>query len=242
MASFLLSYCCTDSPDEANQIVNSEQLSMPVLPVVIARSDSPSPPSKQSGATVTREVSLASEAPQSARGMPGRRQFMITLDNYDPSQLGVELDLTDAERPLISEVLPGLVQQWNERHPADALRVYDRICAVGGRGGNDIYQRLCAQQPSIRLTIDRPEIITITLFKPGDLGLNLHFKKSSHALVVKDIFDGGLFAKWNANNPEQPVAIGDRIFAFGGQVEKGRSLVNKLKEAKNKVELSVAHY
>jgi len=159
-------------------------------------------------------------------------------------QLGVELDMTDATNgPMIAEILDGQLQEFNRKNPGQALKVYDRIAKVNGRNGNsvELQKLLVSSQDPLQLQIVRPQERPITLHKTAELGINLHYKKHSTGIVIKEIIDGGVLAKHNAENPEAPVVSGDRIVAFNGEAMKGTDMVKKLQESKV-LTLTVMHY
>mmetsp|Transcript_30283 Transcript_30283/g.54936 ORF Transcript_30283/g.54936 Transcript_30283/m.54936 type:complete len:209 (-) Transcript_30283:62-688(-) len=161
-------------------------------------------------------------------------------------QLGLELDLTDGENgPMITAIMDGSVKEFNETKSRLALKVYDRIGKVNGVTGKtiDLHKALSASpsEGSVQLSLQRPQERTVVLHKTGELGINLHYKKNSAGIVIKDIIDGGLVDKWNRDHPEAVVTTGDRIVSFNGEAMKGADLVNKLKVS-SILTLKVLHY
>jgi len=169
--------------------------------------------------------------------------FEVALGSIT-GQLGLELDMTDATNgPMIASILDGHVQDFNRKNPGQALKVYDRIAKVNGRNGTsvELQKLLASSQGPVQLQIVRPQERTTILHKTGELGINLHYKKNSTGIVIKDIIDGGMLAKHNAENPEAQVVVGDRIVGFSGEAMKGTDLVKKLQES-SILTLTVMHY
>jgi len=169
--------------------------------------------------------------------------FEVALGSMT-GQLGLELDMTDATNgPMISDILDGYVRDFNRKNPGQALKVYDRIAKVNGRNGTsvELQKLLASSQGPVQLQIVRPQERTTILHKTGELGINLHYKKNSTGIVIKDIIDGGMLAKHNAENPEAQVVVGDRIVGFSGEAMKGTDLVKKLQES-SILTLTVMHY
>mmetsp|Transcript_32382 Transcript_32382/g.59149 ORF Transcript_32382/g.59149 Transcript_32382/m.59149 type:complete len:263 (-) Transcript_32382:57-845(-) len=59
-------------------------------------------------------------------------EFMITLDRTDGKRLGIDVDHQDGVQLLIEEIEGGLVEEWNNEHPEQAVCEGDCITEVNG--------------------------------------------------------------------------------------------------------------
>ena len=120
-------------------------------------------------------------------------------------------------------------------------QVHDGLVAVDGAEGADAIIGKLKGKPAekMTLTIHRPKKIEVSLMKTGGLGLKLDYKALSKGAVVIEIVEAGLLAKWNTENPNKVVQIGDRILAFNGKECLGDELLAALKKAESEMVLTV---
>ena len=120
-------------------------------------------------------------------------------------------------------------------------QVHDGLVEVDGAEGADAIIGKLKGKPAekMTLTIHRPKKIEVSLMKTGGLGLKLDYKAISKGAVVMEIVETGLLAKWNTENPNKVVQIGDRILACNGKECLGDELLAALKKAEGEMVLTV---
>lgn len=83
-------------------------------------------------------------------------EFTITLDRTDGKRLGIDVDHQDGIQLLIEEIEGGLVEEWNNEHPQEAVCEGDCIIDVNGITEN-VPQMLdeCMKKGILKLKIRR---------------------------------------------------------------------------------------
>mmetsp|Transcript_33026 Transcript_33026/g.61911 ORF Transcript_33026/g.61911 Transcript_33026/m.61911 type:complete len:228 (+) Transcript_33026:50-733(+) len=163
--------------------------------------------------------------------------------------LGLELDAIDPKGLLVVTIAPGLIQDFNAKNPALALKPFDRIQAVNGESAEPakLYEAMTSSAEStsagsLKLEICRPRAFSAKIVKTGEpLGTQLNFKVSSAGIVVTRVSPGGLISKWNETNPGSEILPGDRVGALNGNALKGGAMVEGLKK-ESEVNLTVYRY
>jgi hypothetical protein len=157
--------------------------------------------------------------------------FEVEVKKYS-GEVGLKCDVTDEDVLLVKEVLPGGdLSRWNrDCSPEKAVKEYDRILKINGQTGKSIELVGLFKADKIILTIQRPQVLEATVERTGELGINLHYKKTSFGLVIRDIFSTGDVAKWNEKNPHSKVRPGDRISAVNGLTAPAPDLVKMMRD------------
>ncbi|CAE7559165.1 Ccrn4l [Symbiodinium microadriaticum] len=101
-----------------------------------------------------------------ALGNPDTQEFSITMQRPEerrvslqrPGEIGLIINYkrVGAVAPWISKITPGLVSQWNESMPDQAVHVHDRIIGVNGEAGTteELLARIRANnQGMLELTV-----------------------------------------------------------------------------------------
>eukprot|EP00913_Durusdinium_trenchii_P000173 g157.t1 len=91
----------------------------------------------------------------SRKGEPIEFEIKLTK-TYGKSRLGVDVDLTDGFGLVVDQVTEGLIRDWNQVHPEQAVIKGDRIVAVNGvRGNSNEITEVCKSQAVLELVIQR---------------------------------------------------------------------------------------
>mmetsp|Transcript_65747 Transcript_65747/g.140645 ORF Transcript_65747/g.140645 Transcript_65747/m.140645 type:complete len:171 (+) Transcript_65747:75-587(+) len=87
------------------------------------------------------------------------REFRIALDRSAGQALGVHVDPADGESLRVDEVVEGLLEQWNEDRPSQAVQQGDLIIEVNGFRGN-VYVMIqeCKKEGLLEMTVRRPSV------------------------------------------------------------------------------------
>ncbi|CAE7334633.1 KCNMA1 [Symbiodinium natans] len=217
-------FCACCQNDEKVEI--AEVTATPVLP-----RDPPPEPKEE----VKKEKPLAQQ----------NLKYTAKISVKGHTSLGIEVDLTDEVKgPMITQVNQGAVKSFNDKYPEQALQKFDQISSFDDAlGTTSVFEKLMAKlgDDHVALGIRRPREMVVTVSKPGGLGLKLDFKPSSIGAVVSELGETGLIKDWNAANPKDAVAVGDRILALNGEQYAGLEMVDKIKQAE-KLELTILHY
>merc|ERR1712176_269553 len=75
----------------------------------------------------------------------GSKRFIVTLEKKAASTpLGLSVDYTDLTTIGIEKIKPGLVKQWNSRHPLLAVKAGDKILGANGVKGDpdDMFEEI----------------------------------------------------------------------------------------------------
>ncbi|CAE7240825.1 Ccrn4l [Symbiodinium pilosum] len=100
-----------------------------------------------------------------ALGNPDTQEFSITMQRpeerrvqlHRPGEIGIIMNYkkVGAIAPWISKIMPGLLSQWNENMPDQAVCIHDRIVAVNGESGNteELLAKIRASQETLELTV-----------------------------------------------------------------------------------------
>eukprot|EP00933_Yihiella_yeosuensis_P077534 TRINITY_DN8806_c2_g1_i1.p1 TRINITY_DN8806_c2_g1~~TRINITY_DN8806_c2_g1_i1.p1 ORF type:complete len:242 (-),score=55.75 TRINITY_DN8806_c2_g1_i1:349-1074(-) len=169
--------------------------------------------------------------------LEGAKSFEVLVDIAGGQKLGIEVDnVTDDDQLVIKEIGAGVLQNWNSRAPDNqVVKVRDRIVAVNGQSGSsqELSKSLGNGASQLKLTFQRPAELTVSIKRPGEFGVKLVYKKASLGLLIKEIYDGGLFHKWNKENPSKMLHDSDRIVSINGKTLGPIELVQMMKDEKS---------
>lgn len=172
--------------------------------------------------------------------------FEVLIEVRPNVKFGIELDLIDERGPTITQIFnDGVFNEHNMRTPGREVKPFDRIKSVNGMTGNatELHDMLFSMKETFTLQMIRPRETRVVIDKTGQqLGVQLDFKDNSPALVVTELPEGGVVAKWNAEHPYDAVRVGDRIVKIDNDESlQGFALIEKLKEAEV-VDLTILRY
>eukprot|EP00435_Cladocopium_sp_Y103_P038316 s2018_g10.t1 len=143
--------------------------------------------------------------------------FMVKFRRKGP----LSIDKTDIHNVVINHVAGSLLD-WNQSQASEhQIRRYDRIVQVNGKKISGVDVDLHIEDKSradVLLTLQRPVKRKLTLHRPGKLGVDLQYRKSSAKPWLTNITDG-LVLQWNQENPSQMVTAHDRLVAVNSREE-----------------------
>ncbi|CAE7520387.1 unnamed protein product [Symbiodinium sp. CCMP2592] len=171
--------------------------------------------------------------------------FTVSLGRHAEGGHGVQMDVTDADCAIIKDVTTGSLAEWNKTvSEAKRVKLYDRVIEVNGCKGPsfELAKALAAETEVFSVTIQRPEERTVTLHRPGEIGVVLNYKKAGSVCPWISKISTGLLHQWNQATPEEAVQAHDRIVAVNGTRGAPEELMVKMKEASSVLELTILHY
>eukprot|EP00930_Biecheleria_cincta_P056585 TRINITY_DN4266_c0_g1_i1.p1 TRINITY_DN4266_c0_g1~~TRINITY_DN4266_c0_g1_i1.p1 ORF type:complete len:282 (-),score=57.42 TRINITY_DN4266_c0_g1_i1:24-869(-) len=193
----------------------------------------------------SRPEQLGPASRPSAGSQDAPRCFTVALDLARGEEFGIELDLTDEHKPpVVREVKDGAINRWNKTCSPDAVvQPHDRIMTLNGKRleGGDFLKSLSTPSGKCALEIQRPRQLKAFFKKPGQLGVNMLYKKSSHGIVINEVLESGLVHRWNIDNPKNAVQKGDRIVGINGKMMDAQMVIKAIKE-QDDYELILMHY
>mmetsp|Transcript_73136 Transcript_73136/g.191726 ORF Transcript_73136/g.191726 Transcript_73136/m.191726 type:complete len:170 (-) Transcript_73136:22-531(-) len=71
-------------------------------------------------------------------GEPKGSEFKVLIDRRSGGKLGLDVDQLSGSVLIVDAIKDGLIQNWNDEHPARALRVGDYIVSVNGVRGDGL--------------------------------------------------------------------------------------------------------
>ncbi|CAK9019872.1 Uncharacterized protein SCF082_LOCUS14699, partial [Durusdinium trenchii] len=136
-----------------------------------------------------------------------------------PENHGLVMDTSD---PLC--IIVKMVQEdkgaaeWNKTvAPSQRIQDYDRVVEVNGVN-NPTKMVKAVQVDEIRsIKFERPAQRTVTLKRPGEIGVVLHYRKVDSSAPWFQKISPGLLQQWNVDHPEETVAVHDRIISVNGK-------------------------
>lgn len=228
--------CCVAEDDRASQVDMKHTLA----------SDEAAPKKEEGAAAGAAPSAKGAEGVKAAAAAPAFGAFEVVVKT-NKSNLGIELDKTASKvkgGAMVKVIKSGAVKQFNELNPDQAIQVYDEITSLDEvTGTKEIEKKMSSKLPEeVKMQLDRPRKIQVTLEKPGMLGMKLDFGSKSTGVVVEELMSDGLMAKWNVGkSDEEQVKGGDRIIECNGQVYEGPKLLDQLKKL-DKMTLTVLKY
>lgn len=172
----------------------------------------------------------------------GNNLYTITFPKPAHSMTGVTFDGVD-DLLVISEFAEeSFMAEWNSSRSANdplVIRQMDRVISVNGRSGTSEDMEVCFyEEETVKLVLQRPRYLTMQVKnKAGkSLGLEVEPCKNSLGLVILDVKDDGIIAKYNQQAPpEKRVEAYCSIYALNGYELTGPSLLKNLQQ-RDKVE------
>ncbi|CAL1127232.1 unnamed protein product [Cladocopium goreaui] len=165
--------------------------------------------------------------------------FMVKFRRKGP----LSIDKTDIHNVVIKDVAGPLID-WNESQASEhQIRRYDRIVQVNGKkiSGVDVDLHIEDKgRADVLLTLQRPVKRKLTLHRPGKLGVDLQYRKSSAKPWLTNITDG-LVLQWNQENPSQIVTAHDRLVAVNSREELD-GVIDEVRGPSPTLVLDVLHY
>ncbi|CAK9062235.1 unnamed protein product [Durusdinium trenchii] len=157
--------------------------------------------------------------------------------------LGLSVDRSDTNCVVIRDVTGGAAGAWNQLMPHKEIRTYDQVLEVNGElvNGDDIARKLEADAQEIVLKFRRPEERKVVLEKPGRLGIDVNYRKTSVKPWIASI-SPGLVADWNKENPDIAALPHDRITAVNEVAGNIDTILEKLRSPDKRLVLTVMHY
>eukprot|EP00439_Symbiodinium_sp_Y106_P037387 s1698_g4.t1 len=152
------------------------------------------------------------------------------------------LDKTDVHNVVIRDVSGQLVE-WNTAHPDQRVAPYDRLVQINGQKvtGGEIDSMLeKSSTADAYLTVQRPVKRRLTLVRPGKLGVDLHYRKTSTKAWLTNITEG-LVLQWNQENPQHIVTAHDRLIAVNGATDLD-GVIDQVRQEGTTLVVEVLHY
>lgn len=146
---------------------------------------------------------------------------------------------------MVKGINDGAVKAFNNRYPAQAIQLYDELTLLDqATSSKEIKSKLGSSKlpAMLKIGLDRPRAVQVTLVKPGMLGIKLDFKATSAGCVVEEVLPEGLVTKWNATRPEsERVRKGDRVVKINGEPYLGSKMLEVMKQ-EDRLDLTVLKY
>ncbi|CAJ1362759.1 unnamed protein product [Effrenium voratum] len=163
--------------------------------------------------------------------------FTVTLQGV----LGITVDRSDGHRTLVREVSGGAASVWNDQNPGRRILPFDHILEVNGERclGEDITGKFEGKEVTLKL--QRPHVRSVVLERPGRLGIDVNYRKTSLTPWIAAI-SAGLVDDWNKKQPDLCVLPHDRISEVNGQSGTIETVLEKLRSAEKQMILTVMHY
>jgi len=172
--------------------------------------------------------------------LPGEL-FDVFVDRTDFGRLGIKVEPSNGDELIIRSLHNGLVQAWNQRHPAMSVLPLDEIVAVDGES-DDLTNRM-QKEKVLRFTVRRAVMPSVPP-RPGDffdvvvdrsnyrmLGIKVESVDKGQALMVRSL-EKGLVQVWNKIHPDFSVLPLDVIVAVDGERGDAGKLLQMTNEAK----------
>lgn len=215
----MLVQCCICGQEDATEIAEA-----PALPVLDPDAQSP----EEFGLLVLPvSGSLQVEAPDFG-------SFTIEVDLMGQN-LGVTLDTAGDYGPMIKGIQAGAVHDYNQLHPDQAVRKFDRIHSMDeAHGTAAIFRHI--QGGKLKeietLCILRPRTFVASITKTGDLGMLLDYNRNSLGLVIRQVLNDGHVAEWNKVHIQDAFSEGDRLFELNGESLSGEAMLEEIRASK----------
>jgi len=263
--------CCGDSANNASQVnipkpdLNSEKTALQNVQAQLDAAEEAehagaafagNVPAAAASAFKEEAVTVAVPPPEEAPEQPAKspspakshdasRNFTVNLEVTRSEDIGCLLDATDEQRSaVVREVREGALKRWNQTcSPGCVVESHDRIITLNGKKieGGVLADSLGQLSGKCTLEVQRPRLVKAKFKKPGQLGVNMLYKKSSHGIVVNQVLTEGLVHKWNVANPKDAIHSGDRIVGVNGNMMDAQLVIKTIKES-DEYELMIMHY
>ncbi|CAL1158344.1 unnamed protein product [Cladocopium goreaui] len=169
--------------------------------------------------------------------------FTASLSRGGERLLGISVDRSDTNCVVVRDVTGGAAGSWNTQMPHKQIRTFDQVLEVNGDtvNGDDIARKLENESQEIVIKFRRPEERKVILEKPGRLGIDVNYRKTSVKPWVASI-SPGLVADWNKENPDLAVLPHDRIVAVNDVSGNIDMILEKLRSPDKRLVLTCMHY
>ena len=110
--------------------------------------------------------------------------------------LGIEVDISGALGPMITDIRYGAIQKFNELNPS-SVQKYDRVEVLEkAKGTLKVVQKMKKLEEelpaTVTLSLVRPQILVASIIKTESLGATLDFSNTSAGAVIREVHSGGL--------------------------------------------------
>mmetsp|Transcript_44501 Transcript_44501/g.123746 ORF Transcript_44501/g.123746 Transcript_44501/m.123746 type:complete len:781 (-) Transcript_44501:238-2580(-) len=177
--------------------------------------------------------------PPDAAPATGYRATIESVPGPD-TDLGLDLDLMDRVYARVNGIGAGPFQSYNEKAgPSHRISVDDFIYSVNGcRWAREFVHQL-RRGKTLNLLVKRPLKYTVIVDKKGgSLGLDLWYEHdASPALLVTKVNEGPV-SEWNAGHPDRQLERFDRIVGVNGESGSASRLLQLIRDATQRLELS----
>merc|ERR1719330_426032 len=144
--------------------------------------------------------------------------FTTTISRNEEEPIGLDIDLIDGISAVVVDIKDGAVKSWNEKNPAQAIRVNDRIVQVNGAKleANALVANLKTETLWV-LEVQRPVLFTVCISRADapSLGMDLRYAPNGTTLMITQIGEGPM-QDWNRAHPKEEVCRHDRIIQLNG--------------------------
>merc|ERR1711957_1025380 len=172
--------------------------------------------------------------------MGGTYIVEVELSAASKHLTGMTLDWDDGVTLVVTNIEPGLIEDWNNQHPNERVRIGDRISAVNDltRPPEDLAELLESIEKQdtsnrqIKLVMKRHAEFDAALIRqdPADrLGVELRYREGGTTLLVRRVMDEGIVADWNRKHAGMKIKVGDRVVEVNGARGLGSMLNDKVK-------------
>ncbi|CAJ1379865.1 unnamed protein product [Effrenium voratum] len=193
-----------------------------------------------------KETKLVRSTPalgSSAMPEEEKQCFHATLRRNAEGKLDLVLEKSDTDYVMIKKITPALAE-WNKTCRAgQQIAVMDRILEVGGMPapGKELAKALEVSSAEVTLLLQRPQIRTLRLKRPGKLGIIANYMPNYSLKPWIDTIADGLVNSWNQDNPDASVREHDRIMSVNGVSNPPEDVVIQMRK-QDDLEIVILHY
>jgi len=180
-----------------------------------------------------------------ARTPKSGNEFLVMVERSLQEVIGLNLDVTDGLSLVIVDILPGVVQTWNEKHPnAPRLQINDRVIEANGMRGDAKKLMTVMKQSTVwTLMVQRPVEVEIVINRSGliGMGIDLRYAPNGTSLMITEV-DDGPFKDWNqCSGAAAQIQTCDRIIEVNGTRGSSQELLKAGLDLEA-LSLKVLHY
>jgi hypothetical protein len=166
-------------------------------------------------------------------------EFHIEVNRSEGGPLGIEVEPCTECLLQIMSIGKGLVQEWNDANPEEAVEEQDYICAANSiYGDTDLLLDECRATKPLKLTLRRPfnkvcpppmseTTFQISVDKQDGKKLGIDVNHEHGGELFIESIDDGLIADWNRDNPDSMVLPEDRIVEVNSKKGDVQLLLNE---------------
>ncbi|CAE7225878.1 unnamed protein product [Symbiodinium pilosum] len=138
------------------------------------------------------------------------------------------------------------VAEWNKQNPASSqIAIYDRIVEVNGlrASGKELAKALeNTTEDQVTLLLQRPHTRTLTLKRPGKLGIIANYMPNYSLKPWIDTIAEGLVHEWNKAHTDASIREHDRILSVNGVSNPPEDVVHQMRKPDSDLEIVCLHY